>query len=266
MRVYIHFIKNSMERLLIYRADMWFKLIGRLIYLYVQIVTWKAIYGGTSVVETSSGDVSIGQMISYLVLSSVLYSLIEFDTVQLINDKIRSGEIAIDIMRSFNFMLYAFCDGFGQNIVNFLFESVPIIIVVSLFMDIKITFSITSILFIVSVLCSMLINFQLAFFMGILAFWFLVTWPLNMLVQGISKIFSGVWIPVWFFQDSIKSIGEILTFQYIYFTPISLYTQNLGFADGSQLILHQVYWIVGLFILTTALWKIGVKKLVVQGG
>ena len=266
MRVYIHFIKNSMQKLLIYRADIWFKFIGRLIYLYVQIVTWKAIYGSTSSVETSSGDVSIGQMVSYLVLSSVLYSLIEFDTVQMINDKIRSGEIAIDIMRPFNFMLYALCDGVGQNIVNFLFESVPIIVVVALFMNLDFSLSVTSILFVFSVICSMLINFELAFFMGILAFWFLVTWPLNMLVQGISKIFSGVWIPVWFFQDSIKNISEVLPFQYIYFTPISLYTQNLGFTDGSQLILYQIYWIIGLFVLISIMWKIGIKKLVVQGG
>ena len=133
-------------------------------------------------------------------------------------------------------------------------------------MNLEFSFSVTSILFVLSVICSMLINFELAFFMGILAFWFLVTWPLNMLVQGISKIFSGVWIPVWFFQDSIKNISEVLPFQYIYFTPISLYTQNLGIADGIQLILCQIYWIIGLFILINIMWKIGIKKLVVQGG
>jgi hypothetical protein len=39
--------------------------------------------------------------------------------------------------------------------------------------------------FLISILLGMLVSFLVAYFIGILAFWFLVTWPLNMFVRAI---------------------------------------------------------------------------------
>ncbi len=261
MRLYMGFVSNSIQKALAYRTNIWMKLLGKIIYLLVQVCIWKALY-----VSNIKNDmpVTLNTMVTYVVISNVISTFIEFDIIGFINDKIRSGDIAIDLMKPFNYVGYIFCYGIGGNIVNLFFQTIPLVICAVIFVNVKFALNDQLILFLLSLCCSLIISFFYAFFIGILAFWLYVTWPLNMLMSSIYKLLSGMCIQIWFFPYVLKKIVAFLPFRYIYYTPILILNQPN--AENYKEVLLQCGWIGILSIIVFVTWAVGRKKLVIQGG
>ena len=121
--------------------------------------------------------------------------------------------------------------------------------------------------FIIAVILALLISYLFSFFIGALACWFVVTWPLNMMVTAIHKLLSGAWIPIWLFPSLLSTITACFPFKYIYYVPaylISDKTSNLQEIWG--LLLGQCIWVVILFLTVLLTWKIGSRRIMIHGG
>ena len=69
----------------------------------------------------------------------------------------------------------------------------------------------------------------------------------------------------------LEKVMNALPFIWIYQKPISIYLGTAG--EGSamgldyfRIILLQMGWIIGLYLLVLCIWRIAVKRLSVQGG
>ncbi len=79
-------------------------------------------------------------------------------------------------------------------------------------------------------------------------------------------IFSGSFLPLWFFPDSWAAVASALPFQFLGFIPAAIY---MGYIPASELVptlLAGLAWIGGLIIVVQWLWWRAVRRLVVQGG
>ena len=70
-------------------------------------------------------------------------------------------------------------------------------------------------------------------------------------------------IPFWIFPDWLRGVAEILPFKAIYFTPISLY---MGTMPVGEALAFQGAWLLALVLLSQGLWKLMMRRIVVQGG
>lgn len=89
---------------------------------------------------------------------------------------------------------------------------------------------------------------------------------LNMLLGAIYKLLSGAWIPVTMFPDLLYKINFILPFRAIYAIPVTIMTSQMNIQNIWKDIRTQFIWIIFLFVITEIIWKIGKRKLIVQGG
>ena len=89
---------------------------------------------------------------------------------------------------------------------------------------------------------------------------------LDTITHNIIGLFSGSIVPLWFFPDALEKVSYFLPFRLIYFVPISVYLNKAGFFGSINLIMQQFIWIISLHLLMEGIWKLGIKKLVVQGG
>ena len=85
------------------------------------------------------------------------------------------------------------------------------------------------------------------------------------------NLLSGQFLPTWMMPQWLEKIMNALPFIWIYQKPISVYlgTAAEGYIVGNdyfQVLLMQLGWIIGLYILVLGIWRIAVKKLSVQGG
>ena len=99
-----------------------------------------------------------------------------------------------------------------------------------------------------------------------MAFWLIVTWPLNMLMGAFYKLLSGSWIPCAMFPDFLKTLNAFLPFRAMYEIPVTIITSPMDAKTIYAKLAVQIFWLLILFGLTKITWAVGTKKLVVQGG
>ena len=110
------------------------------------------------------------------------------------------------------------------------------------------------------------IQFLYSLAIGLMAFWLIVTWPLNMLLGAFYKLLSGSWIPCAMFPEFLAKINSFLPFRAMYEIPVTMLTNQM---DARAILIKlsvQVAWLFALFALVKLVWNVGTKKLVVQGG
>lgn len=245
-----------------YPINLWSKSIGRILFVYLQVCLWTALYS-KGITSAASGD-QIRTIFS-IIFSNIVFSVMECNTVSLINDKIRSGEIAMDLMKPMNFMAYTFSIYIGENIANFVFRTIPLAVIAVVFWRTFIVDFHFIGLFLISLILSFILNFIYSFIIGLIAFWLMVTWPLNMLLNSIYKFFSGVWIPTFLLPFGLNLVSSVLPFKYIYSCPMNVILAT-DFKTAAMQLLYQLLWCVSLYVLSLIIWTCGRKKLVIQGG
>ena len=89
---------------------------------------------------------------------------------------------------------------------------------------------------------------------------------MQMIVQPLAWVFSGILVPLAFFPDGMQQLLRLLPSSGIIDIPIRLYTGMIPVSDLLALGLLQLAWtgifiIIGLHLLARAM-----KRVVVQGG
>ncbi len=266
MSTYLGFVFNAFQEKLVYRANICFAFLQKIIIIVVQFSIWSALYASKNQIATEVGDVGLNDMLQYAIIANCLAIFLQGNLIDLINDKIKSGDIAIDLIRPMSFHLYLAAYMVGGILYNLIFQFVPIAAFIMLFFKISLPAWQNLALFCFSTVSSCLVYFLICYIIGLLGFWFLEVWPFSKILEMILKILSGIWIPIWFFPKALIEVSNYLPFKSIYYTPLSIYSGKLSLESSLFGILQQSMWIVILWLVGRLVWKKSVKKLVIQGG
>ena len=68
------------------------------------------------------------------------------------------------------------------------------------------------------------------------------------------------------FPDFLGKINDFLPFHAIYSIPVTIITTPMSQDSIIRNLIVQIVWIIILYIVMEETWKVGKKKLVVQGG
>ena len=252
---------------MVYRANSIFKMLSRFIFLAVQIIVWKAVYSGDfTYIESQYGRIDLRQMIVYTVYSHMMYCFISNGTILSVNEKIHTGDIVFCLSKPYSFLGYQCTEALATSFVNLFLEGMPLLLLSSLIYRIPHIGIASILLFSISSLLGWCILFLLSMLCAGLSFWVVQTGPLNFLLDGMIKLFSGNTIPLWFFPDAILKGIIMLPFSCIYFIPLTFLTTEVDFTHGLVYFGKQLIWIVVIYLLTRFLLSKGEKKMMVQGG
>ena len=260
MRAYLRYSYISLKEYLAYPVSILADLSSGFIYLFMQISLWSALFMGN---ERHNG-MNFSQTIKYIAAATVISAIMECDIINRLNELIRDGSITNDLLRPVDFRLIMLCKQLGQTFIKALLIALPTFLF-AVFLISGNPFSSGCLLWgILSVILAYAIHFLYSLVIGMLAFFLIVTWPLNMLLGAFYKLLSGMWIPVSMFPKLLYSINLFLPFRAVYAIPLSILTGAETDISGSILI--QVLWLIVFFVLAEFVWKKGYKKLIVQGG
>ncbi|HJA94413.1 MAG TPA: ABC-2 family transporter protein [Candidatus Eisenbergiella merdipullorum] len=268
MEFYLQFASATLGRLLTYRFNAFFKMINRLIFMAVQVYIWKIVYGNDKQLffHTQFGTISLHDMISYTVMSHVMYCFIQSCSVSSLNSQISSGNISQLLVRPISIKMYLFIESLCESLISVLLQALPLLIFGILVYRITIPSFLTCLLFVLFLINGFLIYYLLTTIVAASAFWVVKAGPADALVNGLIKIFSGVWIPVWFLSGWLLHLSELLPLQNIYFLPIAVYLQKLTGREIIRNCLTQGLWIAGLYLVMDLVWRKGETKVMIQGG
>jgi ABC-2 type transport system permease protein len=258
---------NAFRANMAYKTEVGMFLFGQIINIFVQVYIWYAIYGSHQQLQSNIGSVYISEMITYVVISNCIAVFATSDVIYKISNKVSSGEIVMDLIKPMSFRSTVFCQSLGANLFRILFELIPVILVSLLFFHLLLPQWTHLLFFLLMLVNSLILNFLVTYIIGLISFWYILVWQLNTVLNGLVRLFSGAFIPVWFFPDSFVTISYFFPFRLMYYEPVSVY---LGKVSGgyaiSLIILQQFLWIIGLLLLERLMWSRAVNKLVLQGG
>jgi len=262
-RKYLDYMVIGMKEHFAYRSSVWAFFFSKSAYLYMQFCLWNALFMSQAKVPLA---ITREETLLYVIVATVISSFMECNAIQWINGEIQTGNIAVQLIRPVNFSAMIFFRHAGESAVKFITCSLPLGIAAALFCRMPLVCKSQIAFGLVSVLLAFAIQFVYSLIIGLMAFWLIVTWPLNMLLGAIYKLLSGSWIPCAMFPGFLKWLNSFLPFRAMYEIPVTILTREMNVQSIYSGLLVQCFWFFFLYCLMKITWKVGTKKLVVQGG
>ncbi|AJS61210.1 ABC transporter permease [Paenibacillus sp. IHBB 10380] len=262
MRAYYAITCKAFFRNTAYRSEVWLRIFGNISIVFIQISIWKALLG----TGTLNG-IDIEAMITYSLINASVSMILMNKVIYVVDDKLKTGDIISDLLKPISYPLLLFYDQLGNVVFQIMFTVVPTIFIAWLLFGFSVpTDPYTIVAFAISLLLALAISFLMGYLIALVSFWFLTTFALDWMVTALITVFSGSFLPLWFFSAEWKLVADILPFQFLGFVPAAIYMGKMDASEIIWMIMKGSVWILLLWLATQFLWGRAIKRLVVQGG
>lgn len=244
-----------------FRFDVIFSIIAFSIQLYVTRAVWEAVYAGRPEVD----GVTAHTLLVYLTISAVGDWFLPNRVGWTIQERVLSGDIALDLIRPFHYLKQVFAQSVGTGIsfLPLLVVFVPAGVIVGS-LDPPDPPYVG--LYLVSFALAFVVKFQINLVLGLLAFWMQHVNGIRVMVSVTSGFLSGAMIPFWLMPDGVRWVFQLLPFQALAFLPASIYSGQATGRDALEPIAIQLLWVGILFLTGRWMWHRAQKRIVIHGG
>ena len=120
--MYRAFALSAFQTQLAYRSQVWSYLFFALVIVVAKVAIWTSVYGNASVI----GGVTLKQMITYAILAASILNAWEYaPLIRGIDRALKSGEIAIYLLRPVSYPLYLLASQTGDLAYGVLVAVLP---------------------------------------------------------------------------------------------------------------------------------------------
>lgn len=265
VKKYFSLIRGSILEGLVFRTSLIVSIIGNLLYLIIIYFLWKAIFA-SSPTPTVNGMSFYDTMI-YLVLASAMFQFMDTFVVWTIGRDYQTGQIVEYLVKPMDYQAYVFFAGIGNCIVAFVITFLPTFIIIYFVTQGSIVLGINLVFFVLSLLCSIVVNFCVDFFVGTICLYTQSIWGVNIMKEVVVGLLSGATIPLAFFPEQFRAVVEFLPFQAIYHSPLRILTdKTMTGMDYASVLFMQIFWIGVTLLISRLFWNKSVRKMMVNGG
>ncbi|NLU66530.1 ABC-2 family transporter protein [Streptomyces sp. HNM0574] len=184
-----------------------------------------------------------------------------------LQDRIRSGDVAVDLYRPADLQLWWLAADLGRAAFHLLGRGVVPMAVGALVFDLALPSSPWHwALFLLSAALGIVTGFGLRYLFALSAFWLLDGTGLNMLSTLLSMFFSGMLLPLTVFPGAFGEVVRQLPWAATLQVPADVLLGEYPGWAVLEALAFQAVWIVALFAAGRALQALATRKVVVQGG
>jgi ABC-2 type transport system permease protein len=184
-----------------------------------------------------------------------------------LQERIRSGDVAIDLYRPADLQLWWLSAGLGRAGFHLLGRGVVPVAVGALAFPLALPVSPPRWLaFAVSVALGIVAGFALRYLFALSAFWLLDGSGLNTLSTLLSMFFSGMLLPLTVFPGAFGEVVRWLPWAATLQVPVDVLLGEYRGAGLAGALCFQSGWVVALLAAGRGLQRLATRKVVVQGG
>jgi ABC-2 type transport system permease protein len=243
----------------------WPEVVSRLLFLVVILYSflrlWQMTYAQLGASEL--GGMTIAQMLWYLTITEAI-AMSGPRVSQLVDEDVRTGAIAVQLLKPFSYPLYRLSTNIGERLVRFAINllcgaSVALIFVGPLTID----WFILPVSF-VTILFAFAIDFLAQFCIGLGAFWLEDTSGLLLIYSRLTMILGGLLMPLELFPEALQRIAHALPFWTVYgVAKIFVKGQML---PALYLVAAQLLTICSLMLVATFIYSFAMRRVASHGG
>lgn len=263
MKKYLSIYKMTFLESIQYISNILFGFIAYIVTIYIFLCLWKYLYQDpSSLIE----GYSITQMIWYVLVTECMWygNRNRTLTEQICND-IKSGSIAYNLNKPYNYLSFIVFKHFGDITFKFICYAVMSVILGLIFVGPIDGFFIQNIPFIIiSVVLGSIINSLIRITISLFSFWVEDTTPFQWIYDKIILVI-GTLFPVELFPKILQPIMKCTPIFVVNYGPAKLFV-DFSFSMFTQVLLAQIIYIVVVILIATIIYRKGVKRLNVNGG
>ena len=234
-----------------------------IIYIFQQL--WQFIYGGNGGGTLINGY-SLQMMIWYMIMAEILmYAVNARGTTKAFSNDIKSGKIAYQLNKPYNYYMYQISSSMGQIMWKLIFLVPTAIIMGLILLGPIVGFSVAYVIpLILSLLLAVLLTCVIYGTVGLLAFWIEEATPFTWIVQKFQMLL-GLFFPPEFFPAWLQPIINYSPVYAMMSGPCKLLA-NFSWDLFLKVSISQIAWLTVFIGLGLILYKTGTKKVNVHGG
>ncbi|MCB1190043.1 MAG: hypothetical protein H7A23_12530 [Leptospiraceae bacterium] len=260
---YFKFISKAFQRSITYRLEYYVGLVNAFLYIFIFTSVWKTVARDS---PGALGGWSEGKLIQYAVLSTLIK--VSFGRNEnLIQNKIKSGDIIYDVLKPYSFVVMALSDSIGISLFQLFGRAIPLLIFSMLFFGFvpDVTW-LTALKFLPVYLMAFVIYIAIGSLISSLAFFFTEIFSFMILYFALVALMSGSILPLTFFPDFLVDIIAWTPFPYLFFYPTSVLLDTPSNLSYNELLFRYMIHCGTTLILSFTVYFSGIKKLEIAGG
>ncbi|MBN2983976.1 ABC transporter permease [Cohnella algarum] len=258
--LYRMIVRYAFHQRFVYRSQAWLIMLNGFAVAILQGSLW------TALIQAGTVDITLREMMSYVIINSVVGYFTYFEASSIIGNRIRDGSIIVDFTMPVEFKWKLFAESIGENLFDILFYgTVTILTTFLLYGAAAPASALHFLLFVPSIVMGILISYHIIYILSLSAFWIVSPYYIGFLIAGLTKLFGGGVVPLWFYPDWLAVLCDWLPFRYITFEPIEIYL-GLDASEAVKTMAMQVAWMAILLAIEKIVWKRAAEKVFVQGG
>jgi ABC-2 type transport system permease protein len=210
------------------------------------------------------GGYDVATAVTYVWLGQGLITVVNLWSDRMLSDRVRSGDIAIDLGRPWDLQAALLAGDLGRAGYAVGVRLVPPVLIGMLFFPFRFPeHPVTWVLFGVSALFGVVASFGIRFLLNLSAFWMLDARGVLAVWGTVGGVLSGLILPISWFPGWAQAVLAWTPFPALFQTPIDVFTER---GDAVALLAHQAVWAAILFAVGRFVLARGARRLVVQGG
>lgn len=236
--------------------------LGAVVFQMVALLAvWRVVLA-----ETSVGGFTWPQMRAYLLIAFVSGTLVSALGDFRMAQRIHSGMVALDLAKPVDYQRARFAEMVGGLWLEIVVVALVAGVVVAVSGGIALPAGFALALFALSMLLMVPLKFLINYASTVLCFWTQNFIGVQWARVAVVNLFSGALIPLAFLPDWLAVPAAWSPFAGLTSTPALLFTGRVGAADGVVLVVVQLAWVVILWFGARLLWRVGLRRLTVNGG
>lgn len=263
MRKYLYIYKATLIENLSYIPNILLGFINFIVMMFVFLNLWEYMYSDSSQIINGY---TMEQMIWYVLITEVLWFGSRNKTLmKQISQDIKSGNIAYNINKPYNYVFYIIAKHFGEITIKFIAFAIIGTVLGVVFVGPIQNFNFANLpLIIITVLLGVLINSVLRVAISLISFWIEDSTPFHWVYDKLILVI-GTLFPVEMFPEFIRPIIQCTPIFVVTYGPAKLL---IDFSMGKfmQVLGTQIIYLIVAFALVIIMYERGVRKLNVNGG
>jgi ABC-2 type transport system permease protein len=260
---YLTFISKAFQRSIAYKLEYYTGLANAFLYIFIFTSVWRTVAKEN---PGALGGWTGGDLVNYAILSTLIKVSYGKNEYLLIN-KIKSGDIAYDILKPYSIPIMYISDSLGVSVFQLFARAIPLLIFSVLFFGVSPDVSIYKFLqFLPAYLFSFILFLSFGFLISSLAFYFTEVFSFMILNSALVTLLSGAVIPITIFPHSFLNLISWTPFPYLYYYPTALLLGVPLVISYEELILRYIIQMLAVGVMAFLLYRSGIKKMEFAGG
>ncbi|MBC1372321.1 hypothetical protein HB847_08035 [Listeria booriae] len=222
----------------------------------------------------ADSPMTLGATITYIWITQIFFSIIPWNVNWDEMNAITSGNIVYELTKPIDLFPLFFSKTLAWRFGSSIVRVVPIVlfnlIVLPVFgfqeYALKIPDGKYVLFFLCSIFLAYILSSMITVFLYSITLYTIDASNFLGIINSVAFVLSGTIIPLGFFPEIFQKILILQPFKGIVDTPAMIFTQQYTDLQSLGYMLLQVAWIVIFYFVNQRIFKIGMKKIEIQGG